>query len=166
MGSREFGKALRVLFNHSRIPFDMQADIIAQVAKKKMGFIGHLLAHSPLNGKVAALDLWKSVTLISENWFDNDVAKKMINHNYPLLKGQSKQIADELGYIYKFWTDNVYACTISGEKYNPTVCFSKIRDWGVSHFQIINSKSGMPGLGERIKNYAEYVYLTFEEEKT
>jgi hypothetical protein len=151
---------LRVSTAFGRMPIEDKAALIAEYAKE---CLSRAQAHidEATHGQEHLL-----ATTIWERMLDHRTASKdqrsdfdLIGALFPVLALKKEEIAREFGAAYVFWA-NFCACSEYGVIGTTGAQFSVLLQLSAADPAAIDTASGMRSLGNNLRSYANYLYMT------
>jgi hypothetical protein len=141
-----------------QLDFPKQAELIGIYARRNLKLVDRLISKHISIEQPKAADLWVKMVEYMPNRHLGDSGR--INELFPILKSESQKIAQLFASTYAFWVNNFYSCDLDGAAGTTTYKFSKALCFKEEEIQMISKKSGMPYLGQNIKQYANFLFFT------
>jgi hypothetical protein len=140
-------------------PFWKQAVCIGKYAKIQLELANKIISNcmamniEPRIETPRAVNVWKRI--VENN--DPLVYSEKIKHLFPSLANESSKIEQIFSSTYTFWVKNFYSCNANGGLNVESYKISMALRFGPDEIRSINKKSGMPYLGQYMKDYAHYL---------
>ena len=165
--SQTLQREARIAFHD--MPFDGQVLLIAEYTKEQLQSADTLIKIKWKDGVNQAPSASKVWRVLSERHSLPNA--QLINACFPELRSTASAVqgsakperplaevlADNLKDLYEFWARRFYCYDQLGSVSKASVLASPARFWDHGEWAKIDGKTGLPGLGFRIKNEADFL---------
>ncbi len=156
---------LRVSRAFGQMPIEEKAALIAEVTKECLAEAQNLIdtetkaKGGPFDSPFPALTIWERLLSHRVEKYDRRSDAAIIGDLFPLLNGKSNEIANAFSSAYVFWA-NFCACSEYGVIGTTGTQSSLWIDLSPADAAIIDNASGMRSLGNNLRGFANYLYMT------
>jgi hypothetical protein len=159
----------RIAFHE--MPFAAQSSLIAEHTKEQLRLVDtYIMLNWKGKGGAAPAPSAREVWLVL--WEKQSLPEaQLINSCFPKLRSTASAVQDsakperlpaevledKLKELYEFWARRLYSFDRFGSVSQASVLASPARSWSISEMTIISDKAGLPGLGFRIREEADFL---------